>query len=127
MSVQTSAQSLLVQEVSNETDRPTEHEKTVEYTHAKVVLGLFGAESTTVSEEINEADCNTTVNVEDQVVFLGGSDGLDGDCVFKHLARGEVLLDEFFDKLDTQIRVVSRFDPVANTRDWMWLANIVDR
>ena len=70
MTVKTGAQSLLVKEVSNQTDGTTEDEKTVEDTHLKVVFGFFRREGTAVTEEINEADSDTTIDVENQVVFL---------------------------------------------------------
>lgn len=89
----------------NETDTATEHEETVEDTHTEVVFGLFGAEGTAVAEEVDEADGNAAVDVEDEVVLLGRSHGLDSNGVVEHLAAGEALLDELFDKLDTEIGV----------------------
>lgn len=41
MSVQTSAQSLLVEEMGNKTNRTTKDEETVEHTHLEVVFRLF--------------------------------------------------------------------------------------
>lgn len=105
MSVQASPQPLLVKVMRNETDTPTEHEETVENAHAEVVFGLFGAEGTAVAEEVDETDGNAAVDVEDEVVLLGRSHCLDGNGVVEHLAAGEALLDELFDKLDTEIGV----------------------
>jgi len=70
MSVQAGAQSLLVQEMCNQTDTAAEDEETVEDTHAEVVFRLFRRESTAVAEQIDEADGDTAVDVEDQIVFL---------------------------------------------------------
>src|SRR5271170_366515 len=81
MSVQAGTQSLLIQEVGNQTDTTSEYEETVENAHLEVVLGFFGRESTTVAEEINKADSNTAVDVEDQVVLLAGGDSLNRDGV----------------------------------------------
>lgn len=105
MSVQAGPQPLLVEVMRDETDTPAEHEETVEDTHAEVVFGLLGAKGTAVAEEIDEADGNAAVDVEDEVVLLGRGHRLDGDGVVEHLAAGEALLDELFDKLDTEIRV----------------------
>src|SRR3954452_19718841 len=44
MPVQTGTQSLLIQEVCNQTDTAAKHEQTVEDTHAQVLLCLFCGE-----------------------------------------------------------------------------------
>lgn len=74
MPVKASAQPLLVEEVSNQTDTSAENEETVEHTHLQVVLSLLVGESTTVADKVNKADSNATVNVENQVVLLGRCD-----------------------------------------------------
>lgn len=117
MAVETSAQALLVEVVGNETDGAAEHEQTVEDTHAHVVLALLRGEGTAVAEKVNEADSDTAVDVEDQVVLLRGGDGLNGNSVVEQLGAGEVLLDELLDELDTEIRVVAGLDTVTNTGD----------
>lgn len=117
MPVETSPQPLLVEEVGNQTDRTAEHEQTVEDTHLKVVLGLLIGESTSVADEVNEADSNATVDVEDQVVLLRCCHALDGQSVVEQLCAGEVLLDVLLDELDSKIGVVTGLDPVADTGD----------
>lgn len=117
MSVQTSAQSLLVEVMGNETDRTTEDKKTVEDTHLEVVLCLFGAEGARVSEEVDEADGNATVDVENEVVLLRGGDGFDGEGVVEELGGWEVLQAVFLDERDTEIGVVPRLDTVTNAGD----------
>src|SRR5438045_3593188 len=47
MSVQTSAQSLLVEVMCNQTNASAQHEETVKNTHLQVVLGFLGTESAT--------------------------------------------------------------------------------
>jgi hypothetical protein len=105
MPIQAGAQSLLIQEVRNQTDATSKDEQTVEDTHAEVVLCLLGRESATVTQQIDEADGDTAIDIEDQVIFLGGCDGFDGDGVVKELVGGEVLDNEFFDELNAEIRV----------------------
>lgn len=117
MTVETSAKSLLVEEVGNQTNGATKDEQTVEYTHLEVVLSLFGREGTAVAEQVNEADGDGTVNVEDKVVLLAGGDGLDGDGVVEELGGGEVGLAELLDERDTEIGVVARLDTVTDTGD----------
>ena len=117
MTVETSAQSLLVEEVSNKTNAASQDEKTVENTHAEVIGGLFLGESTAVTDKIDESDSDGTVDVEDQVVLLGGGDGLNGKRIVQKLGRREVGLAVLLDESDTQIGVVARLDTVANTGD----------
>lgn len=118
MSVETGAQSLLVEVVSNETNAAAKNKETVENSHLHVVLDFLGRESTTVAHQVNEADSNATIDVQNEVVLLGGGDGLDSDSIVEQLGAREVLLGELLDQLDTQIRVVPGLDSVANTRDY---------
>lgn len=117
MSVETSAESLLVEEMGNQANAATEDEKTVENTHLKVVLGFLSGESATVAEQVDEADGDTSIDVQDQVVLLAGGDGLDGLGVVEKGGAWEVLVHVFLYKRYTQVRVVSRLDTVTNTRD----------
>jgi hypothetical protein len=115
VAVETGAQSLLVEEVGNQTNGATKNEQTVEHTHLKVVLSLLGGEGTAVAKKVDEADGDGTVNVEDEVVLLAGGDGLDGNGVVEELGGGEVGLAELLDERDTEIRVVAGLDTVADT------------
>merc|ERR1712000_156809 len=117
VTVQASAQALLVKEVGNETDRASEDEETVQDTHAEVVLSLLGREGAAVAEQVNEADSNTTIDVENKVVLLGGGDGLDSKGVVEELVAGEVGKNVLLDQLNTEIRVVAGLDTVTDTRD----------
>jgi hypothetical protein len=118
MSVEASAQPLLVEVVGNQTHATSEDEETVQNTHLHVVLSLLSGESTAVAHEIHEANSNATVDVEDEVVLLGGGDSLDGDGVVEQLGAREVLLDVLLDEFDTEIRVVAGLDTVTDTGNW---------
>lgn len=117
MSVQTSPQALLVEIMCNQTDASPKNEQTVEDTHAEVVFCLFGAKGAAIAQEVHKADGNTAVHVEDEVVFLGRSDGLNSDGVVKHLATRKALVNKFLNKFDTEIWVVARLDLMANAGD----------
>lgn len=117
MAVQAGAQPLLVEEVGNETDGTTEDEEAVEHAHLEVVLGLLGGEGAAVAEQVDEADGDGAVDVEDEVVLLGGGDGLDSDGVVEELGGGEVGLAELLDEGDAQVGVVAGLDAVADTGD----------
>ena len=118
MPIQASTETFLIQVMGNKTNASAQHEKTVQHAHVEVIFGFFGAEGTAVAHKIDKAHSYTTVDVQDQVVFLAGSDGFDGDSVIKHLAAWEALLDEFFDELNTEIRVVAGFNLVTDTGNW---------
>ena len=118
VTVETGTKSLLVEEVGNQTNGATKDEQTVEHTHLKVVLSLLGGECTAVAEKVDEADGDSTVNVEDKVVLLAGGDGLDRNGVVEELGGGEVGLAELLDERDTEIRVVARLDTMTDTGDY---------
>ena len=103
--------------MGNQTNRSAKHEETVESAHLHVVFSLLLVEGAAIPEQINKADSDAAINVEDQVVLLGGGDGLDGNGVVEQLVVGEVLLHVLLDELDTEIGVVPRLDPVADTGD----------
>jgi hypothetical protein len=107
VTVQTSAQTLLVKEMRNETNRSAKNEETVENTHLKVVFGFLGAEGARVSEKVDEADCHTAVYVENEVVLLAGCDRLNGKRVVEQLGRREIGQAVLLDERDTKIGVVS--------------------
>lgn len=60
-------QSLLVEMVTNETNAATKNEETVEGTNLDVFISLFGGEGTAIAEQVDEADSNTAVDVEDEL------------------------------------------------------------
>lgn len=134
MTVQRSAQPLLVKMVTNETDGSTEHEETVQHTDLDVLIGLLWREGTTVTEKVDEADGDATIDVEDKLteilawslnagiitthsVLLRGRDLLDSESVVEQAVTGEVLPHVLLHKLDTEIRVVDALDLVADTAD----------
>jgi hypothetical protein len=117
MPVQTSPEPLLVEIMGNQTDGTTKHEQTIEDTHLHIVLGLLLREGAAVAHQVNEADSNAAIDVENKIVLLGGGDSLDSKSVIEELAAGEGLLNEVLHKLDTEIRVVSRLDSVTDTGD----------
>lgn len=78
MTIKSRSQPLLVKEMGDQTDAPAKDEKAIQYSHPQVVLCFFGREGTAVSQEVDEANGNTAIHIEDQVVFLGSGDCLDG-------------------------------------------------
>lgn len=85
--------------------------------YPQVVFSLLSRESTAVSDQVNEADGDTSINIKDQIVLLASCDRLDGKGVVQEFVRGESLKDKLLDKLDTKIGVVSGLNLMANTRD----------
>lgn len=135
VSVQTSPQSLLIEIMRNQTNRTPENEEAVKDTHLPVMLAghwtsywspinyphvvfsFLSRKSTTVSNQVNEADGNTSINIENQVILFASGDGLDSKGIVQKLVRWKSLKDKFLDKLNTQIRVISGLDLVADTRN----------
>jgi starvation-inducible outer membrane lipoprotein len=70
MAVEGSPQSLLVEMVTNETDTTTEDKETVQRANLNVFVCLFPSECSTVPKEINEADCDTPIDVENELYII---------------------------------------------------------
>lgn len=117
VTVQTGAQSLLVEVVRDQPDAAAEHEQSVQDTVAHVVLDFLARERAAVAHQIDETDRYTSVNVQDQVVLLRRRHCFHGDRVVQQLGVGEVLLGVLLDQLNTKVRIVARLDAVADTGD----------
>ncbi len=115
MPIQAGPQPLLIEIMGDETDAAAQDEETVEDAHVEVVLGLLGREGAAVAHEVDEADGDAAVDVEDEVVLLRRRHRLHRDGVLQHLAAREALLHEFLDQLHAQVRVVARFDFVPDS------------
>lgn len=124
MSVQTSAQSLLIQEMGDETNASTKHKETVEYAHLEVIFSLLSAKGSTVAKQIDKADSDTAINVQDQVILLRCSDCLNCNGIVEQLCRWELCLAIFLDESDSKIWVVARLDTMTNARNCVMLASI---
>jgi len=53
--------------VTNETDAASENEQTVQSTNLDILISLLGGEGTAVSQEIDEADGNAAIDVENKL------------------------------------------------------------
>jgi hypothetical protein len=52
---------------ADEPNTPAKHEQTVEGTDPDVLIGLLGCEGARVTQEVDEADSDATVNIEDEL------------------------------------------------------------
>ena len=86
-------------------------------THLDVLVRLLGRERPAVAEQVDEADRDAAVDVQDELVLLRRRHLLDCERIVEQTVRGEVLADVLLDELDTKIRVVDALDLVADTRD----------
>ena len=91
--------------------------KTTVRAYLDVLVSLIGRERTTVAEEVDEADGDASIDVEDVRVLLRRRDLLNRERVVEQAVAREVLADVLLDKLDTQVRVVHALDLVADTAD----------
>ena len=67
MTVQRRAESLLVKMVTNETNATTEDKQPVERPNLDVLVRLFRGEGAAVPEEIDKADGDAAVDVQDEL------------------------------------------------------------
>jgi hypothetical protein len=135
MTVEWCTETLLVEVVSDEPNATTKHEQAIQRANLDVLIGLFRCECTTVAQEVDKADRNAAVNVENQLqkgmsdqlhdervetygIFLGSGHLLDSEGIVQEGVAREVLLDILLDELNTKIRVVHTLDLVSNSADW---------
>lgn len=105
-------------------------------TYLDVLVSLFWRESTTIAEQVDEADGNTAIDVEDELVVLISNRNmaeknktktnrillrcrhlLDRERIIKQAVTGEVLVHILLHELNSEIRVVDALDLVANAGD----------
>lgn len=127
MAVQRCPQPLLIEVVPDEANGAAKHEQAVESTDFDVLVRLLARECSGIPEEIDEADSNAAIDVEDESILLRRGDLLDGKRVVEQRVRGEVLANVLLDELDTEIRVVDALDLVADTRDYGRWSEIITR
>ena len=117
VAVQRRTETLLVEVVADETDAATEDEQTVERANLDVLVRLLRREGAAVAEQVDEADSDTAVNVEDERVLLRRRHLLDRERVVEQAVAREVLAHVLLHELNTEIRVVHALDLVADTAD----------
>ena len=118
VAIQWSAETLLVEMVADEADAAPEDEESVESANTDVLVCLFSAKGAAVSQEVDEADGNATIDVENEGILLGGGDFLDRKSVVEQRVAGEVLANVVLDELDAQIGVVNALNLVTDTADY---------
>ena len=67
MAVERCTQALLVEVVADETDGATEDEEAVQGANLNVLVRLLGRECAGVAQQVDEADGDAAVNVEDEL------------------------------------------------------------
>ena len=143
MAVERCAEALLVEVVADEADAAAEYEEAVERTnlqitfsqsggqshkaghdgaHLDVLVSLIGGECAAVTEQVDEADGDAAIDVEDERVLLRRGDLLDSERVVEQAVAREVLAHVLLDELNAKVRVVDALDLVTNTRDYKWLS-----
>lgn len=117
MTVEWCAQTLLVEMVTNETDTASEDEQAVQAPNLNVLISFFPGKCTRISEQVDEADGNATVDVQDERILLRCRHLFNSKRIVEEGVAREVLLHVLLDELNTKIRVVHRLDLVTNATD----------
>lgn len=74
VTVQTLLQPLLVKIMANKTHAPTEDKDSIQCTYLHKLICLISCEAATRPEKIHKRNTNETVNIENEVWFLGCGD-----------------------------------------------------
>mmetsp|Transcript_13165 Transcript_13165/g.52746 ORF Transcript_13165/g.52746 Transcript_13165/m.52746 type:complete len:1108 (+) Transcript_13165:373-3696(+) len=110
-------EALLVEVVADEADGAAEDEEAVEAAVGDELVGFLDGEGAAVPEEIDEADGDAAVDVEDEVRALGGRDLFDAEREVEGRGLGEVFFGEVLDDDDAHVGVLERLDAVADAHD----------
>ena len=83
-----------------------------------VLVSLLRRERTAVAEQVNEADSNAAIDVQDEGILLRRRDLLDRERIVEQAVAREVLAHVLLDELDTELRVLYALDLVTDTADY---------
>jgi len=117
VAVETLLEPLLVQVVAHETSSATQDKETVQGADLHVVLSLVHGEGARAPHQINKADGDAAIHVEDQVLLLGRGDLLHLQGEIQDRVAGEVLLHILCQNGDPEIWVVLGLDAMSNAED----------
>jgi hypothetical protein len=70
MAVKRCSESLLVEMVTNKTNATTKDEETVQRANLDIFICLFPSECSAVTEKVNKADCDATIDVENELDIM---------------------------------------------------------
>ena len=117
MSVEALLQPFLVQIMANKTDAPARHKECVKTANFNEVLRFLGTEGSTLVEQIHKESSDTTVNIEDQIRFLGGGYLFNLSGVIKERGSRKVSFSKVSQSSYSQVWIVQRLYSMSNTLD----------
>ena len=87
-------------------------------TNLNVLVSFLRCECATVTQQVDEAHSDASINVQDEGVLLRGGDLLNSESVVEERVAREVLRYVLLHKLDTEIGVVHTLNLVADTTNY---------
>lgn len=103
--------------MADKANTASQDEQAVQAPNLDIFISFFPIECTGISKQVDEADSNASVDVQDERILLRRRHFLDGEGVVEEGVAREVLLHVLLHELDTKVRIVHRLDLVANTTD----------
>jgi hypothetical protein len=70
MAIKRCSESLLVEMVTNKTNATTKDEETVQRANLDIFICLFPSECSAVTEKVNKADCDATIDVKNELDIM---------------------------------------------------------
>ncbi|KAF1745843.1 hypothetical protein GCK72_022290 [Caenorhabditis remanei] len=83
MAVETLLETRLIKIVTDKSNRSAQYKKSIQRSDLNGLLGFRLGEHSAVAEDINEQDCNRSVDIEDEIWFFSSGDLLDFQGVLK--------------------------------------------
>merc|ERR1719234_504324 len=126
--VQPLLEPLLIEEVADEPDATSEHKHSIQRAGLDVRLCLILGEEPTLSQQINKANSNAAVHVEDEIWLLLSGDLFHLLGIVKQRGAGEVLLGKLCHQGHSLVRVVQALDAMPNAHyKTALLLSVVDK
>lgn len=100
----------------NETNWSSQYKESIQVSNVNNLVNLLFGEHSTASKEIQEKWPNSTVYVEDQVVCLRESVGLNLNSIFHVFHRWEMSMRIFLQQFNSLVSIVCSLDPSRNNQ-----------
>merc|ERR1719199_1803067 len=101
-------ETLLVQVMADEAYGAAQNKETIQASTFDYLVGLLAAEGATTPNHINEAHCNASINIEDEVRTFFRSDLLDFQSVLQNRVVAEVFQRKLLDDLHPLVWIAQR-------------------
>src|SRR5271170_7371965 len=92
---------LLIQMMANQSNTSTQDKQSIQSSHLEILFRLLSRKSTAIPQQIHKTDSNTSIDIQNEIVLLAGSNSFDGKSVIEEFSRWEGIVNVLLDQFDT--------------------------